>query len=611
MNKIYFWDNTCSNYKIQIRRYRDFFIANDWKEVDKPEKADLIFIGTCAAFDILEKECLDKLREVNELKTPVVAYGCLTSYDKKKVERVHRGKTINTWDEYRVEGLVDNLKVKLKDIPYESSFRSKEDQRVYDPKKGYVCISFGCSFNCSYCPHKLGIGEMRSRPSIDIIKQITNLVASGVDTVSLIGNEIGEYGLDIGTDLPELINKILKIDNNFNLLVTQIHPFSVLQQWKEMLKVLSNPRIVDIQIPIQSTDKNILYRMGRPRESEKILDFLKLVRINNKNALFRTDILVGFPGETMETLKQTLDDIIEVMDEVTIYGLEIKENTPMIKDMTLDFINQREINKMVEYAVDYVNKAGRLVNRGGQVTTDEMKEFDLRKANYVKTKKNKETDTLQNIGNKWVEVSFKNRLSMDIDWLGVPIIQTPEDMILMQELIFKTKPDVIIDCGIAHGGSLIYYASLLELLGKGRVIGIDIDIRDHNREVIKNHPMSKRIEMIEGNSIDSLTLKKVGKRLGSDERILVCLDSNHKKSHVLEELRCYKGFIRPDMYIVVFDTVTSSLAGKGLLDESFKNNGPKEAIEEFLRENKCFEIDESYNKLYVSYNPNGYLRRVK
>jgi len=351
--------------------------------------------------------------------------------------------------------------------------------------------------------------------------------------------------------------------------------------------------------------------MGRPRESEKILDFLKLVRINNKNALFRTDILVGFPGETMETLKQTLDDIIEVMDEVTIYGLEIKENTPMIKDMTLDFINQREINKMVEYAVDYVNKAGRLVNRGGQVTTDEMKEFDLRKANYVKTKKNKETDTLQNIGNKWVEVSFKNRLSMDVDWLGVPIIQTPEDMILMQELIFKTKPDVIIDCGIAHGGSLIYYASLLELLGKGRVIGIDIDIRDHNREVIKNHPMSKRIEMIEGNSIDSLTLKKVGKRLGSDERILVCLDSNHKKSHVLEELRCYKGFIRPDMYIVVFDTVTSSLADKGLLDESFKNNGPKEAIEEFLRENKCFEIDESYNKLYVSYNPNGYLRRVK
>jgi len=229
---------------------------------------------------------------------------------------------------------------------------------------------------------------------------------------------------------------------------------------------------------------------------------------------------------------------------------------------------------------------------------------------YVHTKENKNIKELKETAIKWAKVSAENRLTYEIDWLGVPIIQTPEDMILIQELIFKIQPDVIIETGVAHGGSLIYYASLLELLGKGKVIGIDIEIREHNRKVIEAHPMFKRIELIENNSTSEETIEKIRKIVPKNSKVIVCLDSNHTKNHVLKELRLYHKFINCENYIVVFDTITSKLAELGICDKLHLDNGPKEAIEEFLKEHNDFEIDKSYNKLYVSCSQNGYLRRT-
>lgn len=229
---------------------------------------------------------------------------------------------------------------------------------------------------------------------------------------------------------------------------------------------------------------------------------------------------------------------------------------------------------------------------------------------YVRIKENKNIKELEEAAIKWVKVSAENRLTYEIDWLGVPIIQTPEDMILIQELIFKIQPDVIIETGVAHGGSLIYYASLLELLGKGKTIGIDIEIREHNRKVIEAHPMFKRIELIENNSVSKETIAKIRKMVPKDSKIIVCLDSNHTKDHVLKELQLYHGFVNLGSYIVVFDTITSKLAELGICDKLHLDNGPKEAIDEFLKEHNNFEIDKSYNKLYVSCSQNGYLRRI-
>jgi len=230
---------------------------------------------------------------------------------------------------------------------------------------------------------------------------------------------------------------------------------------------------------------------------------------------------------------------------------------------------------------------------------------------YVLTKKIKNTKELEEIGLQWSRVSVENRLSYEIDWLGVPVIQTPEDLILMQELIFRTQPDIIIETGIAHGGSLIYYASLLELLNKGKVIGVDIEIREHNRKVIEAHPLYKRIEMIEQDSVSDEAIQEVRKRVQADSNVIVCLDSNHTKAHVGKELQLYQQFVKPGGYVVVFDTNTSRLAELGTCDKEYINNGPKEAVEEFLAQNDNFEIDKTYNKLYVSYSPDGYLRRIK
>ena len=230
---------------------------------------------------------------------------------------------------------------------------------------------------------------------------------------------------------------------------------------------------------------------------------------------------------------------------------------------------------------------------------------------YVSIKENKNIRELEEAAIKWAKVSAENRLSYEIDWLGIPIIQTPEDMILMQELIFKVQPDVIIETGVAHGGSLIYYASLLELLGKGKIIGIDIEIREHNRKVIEKHPMFKRIDLVEGSSISEETIEKIRKMVPNNSKVIVCLDSNHTKNHVLKELKLYHRFVNLGSYIVVFDTITSKLSKVSNSEKMYLNNSPKEAIEEFSKEHSNFELDKSYNKLYVSSSQDGYLRRIK
>lgn len=230
---------------------------------------------------------------------------------------------------------------------------------------------------------------------------------------------------------------------------------------------------------------------------------------------------------------------------------------------------------------------------------------------YVLTKQNKDADKLKEIGLQWIKAAVDNKLVYEIDWLGVPVIQTPEELILMQELIFSIRPDFIVETGVAHGGSLIYYASLLELLNHGKVIGVDTDIRKHNRKVIESHPMFKRIELIEGDSVSDVIINEVRKIIPKNSKVVVCLDSDHTKKHVLRELELYREFVNPGSYIIVFDTITSKLAELGICDKKYINNSPKEAIEDFLKNADDFQIDENYNKLYITYNPNGFLRKIK
>jgi cephalosporin hydroxylase len=206
----------------------------------------------------------------------------------------------------------------------------------------------------------------------------------------------------------------------------------------------------------------------------------------------------------------------------------------------------------------------------------------------------------------------KYRYSYNFTWYGRPIIQIPEDIVMMQELILRVRPDLIIETGIAHGGSLMLSASMLELLGEGNVIGIDIEVRPHNRHAIESHPLSKRIQLIEGSSIDDRVVNNV-RRLGDGHRsVMVLLDSNHTHEHVLRELELYSPLVTRGSYIVVFDTGIEDMPEGTFAGKPWgKGNNPKTAVRQFLASNRDFVVDQELEeRLMYTVAPQGYLRRV-
>jgi len=236
---------------------------------------------------------------------------------------------------------------------------------------------------------------------------------------------------------------------------------------------------------------------------------------------------------------------------------------------------------------------------------------------------------LQHKSNEWIVLANQKKYSYHFSFLGRPIIQYPQDMVAMQELIWKIKPDLIIETGIAHGGSLIMSASVLALLdmceaidsgtvfdpkkSKRKVLGLDIDIRQHNREAIEAHPMSSRIQMIQGSSIEPEVIEQVKSIAKNYQRVLVFLDSNHTHDHVLAELEAYAPLTSVGSYCVVFDTVVEDMPKSMFPDRPWgPGNNPKTAVREYLKTHSEFEIDKQIqNKLLITVAPDGYLKKIK
>lgn len=229
-----------------------------------------------------------------------------------------------------------------------------------------------------------------------------------------------------------------------------------------------------------------------------------------------------------------------------------------------------------------------------------------------------EDQTLKTHAHDFLAASVEPKYSYNFSWLGRPIIQYPQDIIAMQEIIWQVKPDLIIETGIAHGGSLIFSASILELIAhctglEGEVLGLDIDIRAHNRAAIEAHPLYKRINMIEGSSISPDIINQVYEKAKNKQRILVCLDSNHTHDHVLAELQAYAPLTSVDSYCVVFDTLIEDMPDNAYPDRPWsKGNNAKTAVWEYLKTHDEFQIDASiHNKLLITVAPDGYLKRVR
>jgi cephalosporin hydroxylase len=218
------------------------------------------------------------------------------------------------------------------------------------------------------------------------------------------------------------------------------------------------------------------------------------------------------------------------------------------------------------------------------------------------------------INQQWLEKSIAHRYTYNFSWMGRPIIQYPQDIVAMQEIIWNVQPDLVIETGVAHGGSLVLYASLLQLLGgDGHVIGIDIDIRAHNRAAIESHPMAPRITLVQGSSVDPGIVAQVRKLAEGRKRIMVLLDSNHTHDHVREELKLYSPFVGVGSYLVVFDTIVEDTPEELIGDRPWgPGNNPKTAVHDFLAGNDQFVIDRLvHEKLKITVSTDGYLKRIR
>lgn len=225
-----------------------------------------------------------------------------------------------------------------------------------------------------------------------------------------------------------------------------------------------------------------------------------------------------------------------------------------------------------------------------------------------------EDQGFKDLTRRWFDASCRHRYSYHFSWMGRPIIQYPQDIIALQEIIWTVKPDLVVETGVAHGGSLVFSASMLELQGgPGLVVGIDIDIRKHNRAAIEAHPMSKRIKLLEGSSTSPAILTEVKALAKDKKRVLVILDSNHTHAHVLEELKLYSPLVTPGSYLIVFDTVAEDMTPEALGGRPWgPGNSPKTAVREFLKTSDRFATDrELDDKLQISVAPEGFLRCLR
>jgi cephalosporin hydroxylase len=225
-----------------------------------------------------------------------------------------------------------------------------------------------------------------------------------------------------------------------------------------------------------------------------------------------------------------------------------------------------------------------------------------------------QSDDLRALSMKWVADVSRHKYSYHFTWLGRPVIQFPQDLVAMQEIIWRVRPSLIIETGVARGGSLIFYASLLELIGgDGRVVGLDIEIREPNRLEIEKHKLSRRIDLVQGSSVDPQVIETISEMARDRKPILVVLDSNHTRAHVLRELEAYSPLVTRESYLVVFDTVIEELPEDFFPDRPWgKGDNPQTAVQEFLRRTDRFVVDEEYDsKLLITVAPGGYLRCIK
>lgn len=369
MKKVYFSeDDMCTTQMLQIARVQDWFLANDWQVTTDPSESDLTLCLTCNGWSLLERRSFER---IEALKTQakgdsLVVFGCLNDAHPKKVQEVHQGKTIsNKLIDEQIDSLIPDAKVKYADVPHSSTFRVKADYRVWEPSRQFINVANGCTFNCSFCTHKPGLGKRRSRTKEDIVAQVEKLVEQKVKTIILTGMETGYYGIEHGTSFPDMLADVLAVDDSFEVHIAQFNPSGIHKFYDEMLPLVQSKRITNFQLPIQTTSTRLLKMMKRPNHFEEVGRFMEGMREKNNRAITRTDLIVGWPTETMAELEHSLAFVVKHFDEIAAYAIELSPDLPAWKYKDQEF-DQQELDRRIAFAKDYIESHGRMAHCGQQ-----------------------------------------------------------------------------------------------------------------------------------------------------------------------------------------------------------------------------------------------------
>lgn len=368
MRKFYIKDNVCTPYKLMLNRMSNYLTANKLVSTDKLQEADLVIIGTCGAFKSLEDEAvsyMESARKDMKKGAELVAYGCLLGINTERVKAFAPDRLISSADWAGIEALVDHPAVAFKSIPQATGFRGKEDYRFYDPGKQFILLQTGCSSNCPYCPHKMGIGGLKSFPLDYILEQIRGF-GKEVHTICLSGNDTGSYGTDIATTYPALLRTILE---EFDL---QVHLSQVNADWvyayrDELWPLLMNKKVRELQVLIQSTSDRLIALMERKPVIAELKPYLRKLREARRDLILRTDLIIGYPTSTEDEDMASVEFVAELFDEVAVHAFERFEHA-RIEKMGLPFYSPDQVEVRVEKAVARLRQTPRLlVHRGGQV----------------------------------------------------------------------------------------------------------------------------------------------------------------------------------------------------------------------------------------------------
>lgn len=360
-------DNLCTVYKLLFHKMQSFLVHNGYELVDDAFKSDICLAGVCAAFRADEKRSIALVNDMKKTGKPVYVYGCMTQVNPSRI-----GSPLQ-FASWRADYLMKELT--REDVSFwnegslPNDFRCKSDYRIYNPHKKFIGISTGCSFHCSYCPHQKGSGKIMSLSPKDILGQIRSIDPESVETIVITGIDTACYGVDIGSSFSALLKQILEIlDQRVQVHIAQFNPEGLFfngRTTRELLDLFSDKRIRDIQLPVQTASRRLLKLMHRDYSLNKLEGFITSLRSQNDSVMLRTDLLVGFPTETVAELDRSIDYVCRLYSEIAVYAFEMKKGTP-ISSLGLPAIDAEEVERRRRHALENIRGAGLLAHSGGQ-----------------------------------------------------------------------------------------------------------------------------------------------------------------------------------------------------------------------------------------------------